>query len=79
MQASYIENGVKYDVMGLLNTARHLPEKTALKKGLIAAFYDLGGPNLSGEEKWIVTHMAPLFREADAAGQLAILTAVLAI
>ncbi len=79
MQASYTENGVKYDVEGLLSTARHLPEKETLKRGLIAAFYDLGGPNLTAEGQWIVAYILPLFRGADDAGQLAILTAVLAM
>jgi len=79
MQATYMENGVKYDVMGLLSTARGMPEKPTLKRGLIAAFYDLGGPNLSTDAQWIVDHVLPLFKSADAASQLTILTAVLAI
>lgn len=79
MPVNYIDAGVKYDVDGLLSTARYMEKREELKRNLIMRFYNLGQGNLSAEEEWMVTHLDRLYKMADKREQAEILQKVLTI
>ena len=79
MPVNYIDAGVKYDVDGLLSTARYMEKREELKRNLIMRFYNLGQGNLGEHEEWMVSHLDRLYKMADKAEQAEILRKVLAI
>jgi len=79
MPVNYIDAGVKYDVEGLLSTARHMEKREELKRNLIMRFYNLGRVNLSSDEEWMVSHLDRLYKMADKREQAEIMQKVMGI
>ena len=76
---NYFEGSVKYDVDGLLSTARHMEKREELKRNLIMRFYNLGQGNLSADEEWMVSHLDRLYKMADKVEQAEILRKVMGL